>query len=103
MVCLTMTSAMVEAIETVKRHGLRDEISTDELSSPFANPAVGDPIEHEQVLAISKILRSHTDITQAEPNTYDLDFLLRGSKIFKEPPKPKAEPVCQTSIGSQPN
>lgn len=32
-------------------------------------------------------------MTAAEPPSYHLDDLLRGSKVYIEPSKPKAEPV----------
>lgn len=101
MVLLTMTDAMVRSI----RFCHQDET---QLSHPFSNdgepsleaPAVGNPISHSQVIAISRDLRKKLetalDLTSSDPNfrmSCHLDELLRGSKVYVEPPQPKAEPV----------
>lgn len=93
MVYLTMTSAMVSALDTIDRHELK--LGNDIIDSEYslADPAVGNPIGHSQVIAISKLLEIHNNVLLGESSSYHLDDLLRGSRIYKPPPKPKQEPV----------
>ena len=107
MVGLTMTAATVAAIRKANDSGL-DISSTSEASEPsLVDPAVGHQISHGQIIALFKVLR-HVDqdlqndganSSRVSPS-YHLDELLRGAKIYKEPPNPKAEPV---SPGGLPN
>ena len=100
MVRLTMTKAMVAALELCNSenkdcpvHRIADEPSLEE-------PAVGNPISHGQVIQLSKYFK-HRSKSRENKNidarddtlTFDLDTLLRGSKVYVEPPKPKPEPV----------
>lgn len=100
MVRLTMTKAMVVALQLYKSESkeclidrVADEPSLDE-------PAVGNPISHGQVIQLSNYFR-HRSKSQESTSTgsrddaiaFDLDNLLRGSKVYVEPPKPKPEPV----------
>ena len=65
------------------------------------NHAIGNPIGHEQIIAISKLLRDHNENNSAVPVPYHLDDLLRGSRIYQEYPKQKVEPVsCRLSLSS---
>ncbi|KAA6411702.1 MAG: hypothetical protein FRX48_04983 [Lasallia pustulata] len=102
MVQLTMTPAIVAAIEACRK------ISSSLLSSEahgndpsLKDPRVGNPISHGQIIAISRCLRKHRNspgaphMTAAEPPSYHLDDLLRGSKVYIEPSKPKAEPSSE--------
>lgn len=66
-------------------------------------PAVGNPISHAQIIAISRCLRQRSETASDQPPSnsdllisHHLDELLRGSKVYVEPPKPRAEPVRLT-------
>ena len=102
MVRLTMTPALVVAIEEAQRSKL-DLKGTSETSEPsLDNPAVGNPISHGQIIALSKLLSHNqhsvesdsSSASQPLPSSH-LDDLLRGARIYNEPPKPKAEPVSK--------
>lgn len=108
MVLLTMTPLMVKTINERKVAGssldtrpgqakLTDEPSLEE-------PAVGKPISHSQVIEMAKVISGHRHTsheldadTSQESHTgvVRLEELLRGSKVYVPPPKPKAEPVTE--------
>ena len=98
---LTMTSAMVQAIDFLDENKVgASALGVEGQDPPLKEPAVGKPISHGQVIAISKSLReyfhSHSESLSADHVTtikYHLDDLLRGSRFYVEPPKPKVEPV----------
>ena len=92
MVLLTMTPAIVQAIEQLGNFDRDPEICND---PPLDGAAVGKPISHLQVIAISKQLKQlRTEgIFPKDVVPCHLDELLRGSQVYFEPPKPKAEPV----------
>ena len=102
MVRLTITPAILRAIEELQdRKQFPEDLS--EASEPSLNkPTLGKPITHGQIISISHTLRKirfqstngvvHTDVS------YHLDDLLRGSRVYVDPPKPKAEPVGSTSF-----
>lgn len=101
MVRLTITPAILRALEELQ---CRDQVreALGEASEPSLDqPATGNPITHGQIIAISKTLKEiETDATNDKLNTmvsYYLDDLLRGSKVYVEPPKPQAEPVGSTT------
>ena len=100
MVRLTMTATIVTAIGKAQDDDL-DLSTTTEASEPSLHkPAIGNPISHGQIIALSKLLRQAgselqnygSNSAQASPY-YSLDELLRGATLYKEPSKPKAEPV----------
>ena len=63
-------------------------ITEIELAEPsLSDPRVGKPISHGQILDLSKELKSRG------MSPRDLDALLRGSRVYNSPPKPKVEPV----------
>lgn len=98
MVYLTMTSAIVAALDTVERLHLelRDAGNAPASRDSLVNPAVGNPISHDQVITISKILRKQGDISSIiSVPSYHLDDLLKGSRIYHESPKPRIEPVSR--------
>ena len=86
-----MTSAIVAAIHACSKLDNTMDWLGDETEPSVNEPAVGKPISHTQLLAVSKLLRKHTEVGLPAP--CHLDELLRGSRIYYEPPKPKAEPV----------
>lgn len=102
MVCLTITPAILRALKELQNREQVPE-TLSELSEPSLDqPAIGKPITHGQIIAISKTLREiKTDVTNGKLDTIvscHLDDLLRGSKVYVEPPKPKAEPVGSTYL-----
>lgn len=102
MVRLTITPAILRALEELQDRGQVPE-SLGEASEPSLDqPAAGNPITHGQIIAISKTLReterNATNFKLKTQVSYHLDDLLRGSKVYVEPPKPKAEPVGSTYL-----
>lgn len=95
MVFLTMTPAMVSALETVNRLELELENEDNNSEYSLADPAIGNPIEHSQIIGISKLLESHNIMLSPESTSCHLDHLLRGSRIYEKPPKKKQEPVSR--------
>ena len=91
MVRLTITPALVTAINAIHDDQLDHTTTDSEIDFTLGSPGIGDPITHLQILAISKSLRAQTDLSPSVPS--HLDELLRGSRIYHEPSKPKAEPV----------
>lgn len=95
MVRLTMTLEIVRALERLHNDGHNTELCQ---GFPLSELIVGKPISHEQVIAISKLLKSSSgnaqDTQSLEHVPYHLDNLLRGSQIYIEPPKLKKEPVA---------
>ena len=94
MVRLTITPAILQALKRVERHALLSGSNND---PPVDEPAIGNPISHAQILAISKSLKQVNEESRKEgaegTPSYRLDDLLRESQIYIEPPKPKTEPV----------
>ena len=93
MVLLTMTKPMVEVIHYVNR--LSDPFESKPEEPPLDDPAVGKPISHGQILELFERLQTLRRVEKAanECPTYHLDDLLRSSRIYIEPPKPKPEQV----------
>ena len=105
MVRLTMTPAIVAAIENAQHHHLTPTSTSDAFEHSLTNPAIGNPILHGQIIALSKLLKHiHNKVNNNGPDSlqfvssYHLDDLLRGTRIYIEPPKPKAEPVSLRGI-----
>lgn len=94
MVLLSMTSAMVDAIHTIRSHKIdKSDLDLDNQGPSLSDPAIGRQIAHTQVIELSKLLRKSHSSLEKPGIPYHLDDLLRGSKIYDEPPHPKAEPV----------
>ncbi|KAL8936391.1 MAG: hypothetical protein Q9216_004950 [Gyalolechia sp. 2 TL-2023] len=89
-----MTNAMVDSIRIIENHEIHrvGGLSLDNRGPSLLDPSIGRPIEHTQVIELAKLLgESYRSFDKAEI-PYHLDDLLRGSKIYNEPPKPKAGP-----------
>ncbi|KAF2197522.1 hypothetical protein GQ43DRAFT_201831 [Delitschia confertaspora ATCC 74209] len=90
MVLLTMTPAIVQAIQRGQEFW---EEAFQQLQIPsdpsLADPNVGKPISHSQLIGISKLLKQD----EAYENDWRLSTLLKGSKIYIPPPPPKKEPT----------
>lgn len=100
MVLLTMTPAMIEALRAYNADPTSLTKDPALLSEPsLENAAEGDPISHGQILEISRhlqkqaALREGLDLQSGVRPSYHLDDLLRGSRVFIQPARPKAEPV----------
>ena len=101
MVRLTMTNVIVASITFCAQNAVTDWPLQQAPDEPEVNePAPGKPISHSQVIALSRCLRAHLNRARdtsldnhVDSPVCDLDTLLRGSRVYVEPPKPKAEPV----------
>lgn len=100
MVLLTMTQAMVEVAQYIRvsHHMVPDGPGDVTADSCLDKPKVGVPISHEQVIRLAKRLRAlaeeSNDGSRDEMPSCRLEHLLRGARVYIEPPKPKSEPVC---------
>ena len=98
MVELTITKAIYSALRYCSDQDVHGwPLETVEGDYPLTDPQVGQPISHTQVIALSRTLRDHVEGQGAMPGDgtvkCHLDDLLRGSTIYVEPPKQRAEPV----------
>lgn len=97
MVLLTMTPAMVRAVEYARQEegsGGEHDGPTD--LSPSYKQSVGAPISHEEVLELAKDVRrlkQDRNEDNLDAPSQALDQLLRGSRVYIEPSKPKPKPV----------
>lgn len=98
MVLLTMTPAIVQALERLQNQQLSTtfhiyEAQLEPLGAgtpkpSLSEPSIDKPISHDQVIYISKQMKT------LGLSPYHLDILLRGSKVYNPPPPPKPKPVC---------
>lgn len=94
-----MTPGVVCAVEEAKRIAEAELLELELSGEPsLADPSVGKPISHGQLIALSKLLRKHADKiaeTDSEGGSivYSLDLLLKGCAFYVPPPPPKKEPV----------
>jgi len=90
MVLLTITPAIKSAIEKCSLLAQPPPCITND-EPPLSSPEVGAPISHSQIISISKSLNG-SDAASTEPHghDYDLEHLLRGSRVYVPPPVPKA-------------
>lgn len=97
MVRLTMTEAIVAALEFCSKNKVEGWPAEHiEGETSLQDPAIGKPISHGQIIDFSKSLRDYFETSRNDSTIiYDLDGLLRGSKVYIEPPKPKPEPVSR--------
>lgn len=94
MVNLVITPAIKTALHEVDRLHL-EGFNKDQFSGQTLPPnsAVGNPIGHDEVIAISRLLNTHNKKKGTESVPFRLENLLRGSRVFLELPKPTVEPV----------
>jgi hypothetical protein len=92
MVLLTVTPAAKAALgvflKTVK--GDANNEDTAEQHKRLVNIEIGSPIEHHELVTISRNLVQHSGGTSRQ---WRLDTLLKGSTVYEPPPPPKPEPV----------
>ena len=102
MVRLTITPAIIRAIEELQERKQSQENLSEAAEPSLNKPTLGNPITHGQIISISQTLRKirsqSTNGTVHADVSYHLDDLLRGSKIYVDPPKLKAEPVGFTDF-----
>lgn len=103
MVRLTITPAILQALQELRDREQHPEALAGASEPSLDQPATGNPITHGQIIAISKALEREIRVGATNGNfdaqvSYHLDDLLRGCKVYVEPPKPKAEPVGSTYL-----
>lgn len=89
MVLLTMTSALVDALQTIPAPDPAPALDQDagHQEPSLRNPAVGNPITHAQIIDVWKSSGTLGN------SSISLEQLLVGAKIYVPPPPPKPEPV----------
>lgn len=99
MVLLTVTPAAKAAVDhyiTAKKadEGNHLEETTTRLKL-LQETDVGSPIDHNDLIDISKYLLEHYDSSEEDTNTrqWRLETLLKGANVYQPPPPPKKEPV----------
>lgn len=100
MVLLTMTPAMVKALQAYNANppSLTEDLTLSSEPS-LDNVTECDPISHSQILGITRHLREQAalgqelDFESEVRPSYHLDDLLRGARVFIPPARPEAEPV----------
>ncbi|KAL2868605.1 TMEM199/VMA12 family protein [Aspergillus lucknowensis] len=85
MVHLVATTPILSALEAIPQ-SVRGDLNIPETIS------LGNPITHEQIIRISRYFRDKSDSDAGTDRSYDLDSLLRGTKLYIPPPPPKPEP-----------
>ena len=98
MVYLTMTPVILQALDVLSAHGHVRIIAGNATEPSLDQPVEGNPISHEQLIDVSiklKQIREEAEGRELQDHDviYHMDDLLRGSRIYVEPPKPKVEPV----------
>lgn len=99
MVLLTVTAAVKAALDEYAR--LQTDAGDDaELEAKFARyqqASVGSPIEHHDLVEVSRYLVSHitkhAESDATATRAWRLDTILRGADVYRPPPPPKPEPV----------
>jgi hypothetical protein len=94
MVLLSMTPAIADVVnDYLSTSGHPD--STED--STLASPQPGNPISHEQLIRISRCLRTHYGKSSVDRKSKpcSLNDLLKGCTVYRPPPVPKPEPVSQ--------
>ncbi|TKX21704.1 putative vacuolar proton-transporting V-type ATPase complex assembly protein [Elsinoe australis] len=90
MVLLTITQAAKDAIITHRR--LSQQAPAPQDGEPdLRDPIVGGPVAHGQLIDITNALKKYSADEASVDCASDLETILRGSKIYTPPPKPKPE------------
>ena len=97
MVRLTMTPAIVQALEYIDQSDISGTSNDSATGFLIEEPAAGKPISHGELIDLSRHLQKLKQNAGDDlPNTaplYTLDQLLRGSRVYVEPVTPRTEPV----------
>jgi len=87
MVQLVITTRILSAIEAIPESRREDLDLPDSLK-------LNAPILHEQLIGLSRYLKSNSDGHDGDSNTpTSLNSLLHGTKVYVPPPPKKPEPV----------
>ena len=87
MVQLVITTRILSAIEAIPE-SRREDL---DLPEPLS---LNSPISHDQVIGLSRYLKSNPDDHDGDSNTpTSLNSLLHGTKVYVPPPPKKPEPV----------
>lgn len=104
MVLLTVTVATRKGIEEYckSKSSLateRDKESKERLEK-LSRLSEGDPIEHDDVIEVSRFLLKNNKKEHEETlvKEWRLETFLKGAVVYRPPPPEKPEPVCTTSI-----
>lgn len=97
MVQLKITEAVSTAIKTYLDI---NPPNNDKLLDRLATTETGGQIDHQDLVALSKLLVHHYQSTgnAADVHRWRLDTLLKGSCVYVPPPPPKPEPVSMRSL-----
>lgn len=97
MVLLTITPAMLETLQLLRTAKIPPAELEQKPGEPsLVDAALGGPITHGQAISLAEKCRATQTLAQDEgpaSKSPSLETLLRGSRIYIEPPKAKAEPV----------
>ena len=100
MVLLTLTTAAYAAVKEYCRLQSSDAESVNDTetkarSGRLSQLELGSPVEHSDLIEISKSLVEHKRRqSPGDPaKEWRLDSLLRGAEVYQPPPPPKPEPV----------
>ncbi|KAL2849457.1 endoplasmic reticulum-based factor for assembly of V-ATPase-domain-containing protein [Aspergillus pseudoustus] len=91
MVRLIATPSILSALEAIPT------FSREELNLPDTLD-LGNPVSHDQIIRISRYFRDKRGPNddpatfKSEDRSFDLDSLLRGTKVYIPPPPPKPQP-----------
>lgn len=91
MVQLVVTTRILSAIEAIPP-SRREDLDLPDLIN------LNSPISHEQLIGLSRYLKSNPDGHDSDSNTpTSLNSLLHGTKVYVPPPPKKPEPVLPPS------
>lgn len=93
MVLLTVTPAAKAAIDQWQASKPIDADRKQDTLDHLQALEVGNPVEHEDLVTLSRHLRQYGREQSSESSAWTLDNLLRGARIHQPPPPLKAEPV----------
>ncbi len=104
MVLLTMTPSMVDLIHDYSMFASSlTSLSSSTNEPSLVKPTVGNPISHGQLMEIAIAVREQRQTDDGvKSRGLGLENLLRGSRVYIAPPKPKPEPVYEFRIYSLP-
>ena len=94
MVQLVVTDVALSAIQRYCT-SFRDDADAEATSrrDRLSNITVGEPIEHTDLLSVSRRLLRICDAEDIPARACRIDALLRGTRVYRAPPQPKPEPV----------
>ncbi|KAF7185625.1 ATP-dependent DNA helicase chl1 [Pseudocercospora fuligena] len=98
MVLLTITAPAKAAIDEfcrLKSSSDRGDESDDERVEQLSKAEIGSPIEHQELIDLSKYLVAHDRGSDQDAKKWRLDTLLKGASVYRPPPPPKPEPTSE--------